>query len=313
MQSIGEILTQKNSSQVEVKAKTVYTTKEVLEIGIPSRNPLPDPKECDFCGKTLYHEGLLFNGSIIVWHQSPQKCSCEKSIKYWKKYNAEQKQKKREKDIAEKRKQMNARIQQLIGKSGIKKRFISRTFENFKVNDKNKLAFETAKKYAETFALYQSEGKGIYFEGTYGTGKTHLAVAIALKLLGQGIPVIYKTSIELLADIKRSYDASSGYDEYQVMDIYKKAELLIIDDLGKEQCTEWSMPILYAIMNDRYEEMCPTIITTNYNEETLKKRLTPKYGDSSNIGAIISRLHECNDVVTMAWNDYRGDEHMKSP
>lgn len=241
-----------------------------------------------------------------MWSPQPQRCTCEKAAAYWKKHDAEQEQKRIEEEHAKERALMNERIEKLLGKSGIKKRFATRTFENFRINQENRHAYEVARRYADEFQRYAEEGKGLYFEGTYGTGKTHLAVAIALTLINQGVPVICKTSIDILADIKKSYDEKTQYGEHQVMDLYKKAELLVIDDLGKEQCTDWSMPNLYAILNDRYENMKPTIITTNYNEEMLINRLTPKNGDSSNIEAIISRLHECNEVVTMAWADYRG-------
>jgi DNA replication protein DnaC len=64
--------------------------------------------------------------------------------------------------------------------------------------------------------------------------------------------------------------------------------------------------VLYSILNDRYEEMRPTIITTNYGEQQLIARLTPKDGDKRNAEAIISRLHVSNVVVIMDWADYRG-------
>ena len=81
--------------------------------------------------------------------------------------------------------------------------------------------------------------------------------------------------------------------------------MLIIDDLGKEQCTDWSISTLYSIMNDRYENMLPTIITTNYNSEDLARALTPKGYDNYKAKAIISRLKEVSKVLTMAWEDAR--------
>lgn len=295
-------------SQAEVKKrKTVYTSREVLEQSIPHKSEPPAPEKCKYCGRALYYEAIVLMGTVVCWNRSnPQRCTCEKAVAYWQKRDAADEQKRIDEEIAKKRKKFNAKIERLLGKSGIKKRFASRTFESFEVNKQNQIAYNVAKKYADEFKIYASEGKGIYFEGTYGTGKTHLAVAISLKLIHEGIPVICKTSIDILADIKRSYESHSNVTEHEVLDVYKKVDLLIIDDLGKEQCTEWSMPIFYSIINDRYEQMKPTIITTNYNEEMLIERLTPKGCDNSNARAIISRLHECVDVVTMAWNDYRG-------
>ena len=93
--------------------------------------------------------------------------------------------------------------------------------------------------------------------------------------------------------------------EYEVLDVYKSADLLIIDDLGKEQCSDWSMSTLYSILNDRYEDMKPTIVTTNYNTDDLVNALTPKGYDNTKIVAIISRLRETSVVMTMAWGDIR--------
>lgn len=106
-------------------------------------------------------------------------------------------------------------------------------------------------------------------------------------------------------DIKKSFD-SPEVNEAQILDIYKKVNLLIIDDLGKEQCSDWSMSTLYSILNDRYEDMKPTIVTTNYNADQLVNALTPKGYDNTKIIAIISRLRETSTVMTMAWADIRG-------
>ena len=109
---------------------------------------------------------------------------------------------------------------------------------------------------------------------------------------------------DLLADIKEAFDSGDA-TEYEILKAYKTVDLLIVDDLGKEQCTEWSVSTLYSILNDRYEDMKPTIITTNYNADELVRALTPKGGDGTKARAIISRLREVSTVITMAWADYR--------
>ena len=96
------------------------------------------------------------------------------------------------------------------------------------------------------------------------------------------------------------------------MGIYKAVDLLIIDDLGKERCSEWSMSTLYSILNDRYEDMKPTIVTTNYNTDDLVEALTPKGADNTKIGAIVSRLKETSTVMSMVWEDIRGREETQA-
>lgn len=285
--------------------KVKYTASEVNTLGIPSSRPIPEPKPCKFCGKLLDHEGILFGGQIITWWDMPQRCDCEKAVAWWADYDRKQELKEQEEKAAEKAKKQQRRIERLIGNSGIRKRFLNRTFESFKVTDLNRQAYLTAKAYAENFAEHLKNGTGINIEGTFGTGKTHLAVAIALDVMSRNYSVICKTSIDLLADIKAAFDSEEKTEE-EIIEIYKTVDLLIIDDLGKEQVTEWSVSMLYSIINERYENMKPIIITTNYNEDDLIRRLTPLKGDGNTASAIISRLREINSVLTMAWTDYRG-------
>ena len=145
---------------------------------------------------------------------------------------------------------------------------------------------------------------GLFITGPKGTGKTHLAAAIANQLMQQGTPVICMTMIDLLERIKRTYEQNRQYggeiSEGNVLDTYKRVQLLIIDDMGKEPATEWAVSKIYAIINARYEAYMPTIITTNYTDAELVRRLTPKdSGDPTTADATIDRLREmCAAIVT---------------
>lgn len=277
------------------------TLQQAQERGIPWKEEPPKSEICRFCGKELQPIGFVIEDKVAVWKPTPPRCDCEQAMDYWREYDRRESENKHQKDMQEK-------ISNLFGQSGIKKRFMERTFPNFCCDTPGrKENFKIAKEYADNFSNHKAMGDGLYIEGTNGTGKTHLAAAIALQLIGEGIPVICKTSSDLLQDIKKSF-SFEGTKEHEVLDIYKKVDLLIIDDLGKEQCSDWSMSTLYSIMNDRYEAMKPTIITTNYNVDRLISALTPKGFDNMKIVAIISRLRETNKVMTMAWEDIRGSK-----
>ena len=281
------------------------TPQEALEKGIPWKYDPPESGTCQFCGKILEPKGIVFQGEVIIWQPFQLRCDCEQAKVHWERYSREEAAKKAAAEEKARQRAMQEKIDRLFGKSGIKKRFRQRTFTNFIRNTPERAkSYKTAKDYADTFHIHQERGEGLYIEGTNGTGKTHLAVAIALQLIGEGISVICKTSYDIFQDIKKSFDID-GVREYKILEAYKKVDLLIIDDLGKEQCTDWGMSTLYCIINDRYEDMKPTIITTNYNTESLIKALTPKGMDGSKIIAIISRLRETSDVMTMAWKDWR--------
>ena len=282
----------------------IYTSKEVEELGIPSTQPVPKPEKCKYCGKTLYYECVVLMGQAMIWNLEKPRCDCEKAVAFWKGWDAKQEKIKKEKELAEEQELRKQKIESILGKSGIKKRYLSRTIDSFSVTAENKRSFEVATDYIKNFREYFTQGKGLYLEGPCGTGKTHLAIAIALAIINTGVPVICKTSIDILGDIKRCYERNSEVTEEEVLEAYKTVDLLIIDDLGKEQTTEWSVPVLYSILNERYEALLPTIITTNYNTSALAEKLSAK-GDTETATAIISRFVESSKRVTMAWADYR--------
>ena len=284
------------------------TPTQARERGIHWKTQPPAAGKCEYCGKTLEPRGLVFDDVIAIWNPILPRCDCEQAAAYWQEQDRQEAERKAAEEEAKRRRAMRNRVEKLLGQSGIKKRFRQRTFPNFRTDTPGrKKNYGIAKEYADNFAYHQARGDGLYIEGTNGTGKTHLAAAIALQLIGEGIPVICKTSSDLLLDIKKSFDGE-GTRESDVLDIYKRVDLLIIDDLGKEQCSDWSMSTLYSILNDRYEDMKPTIVTTNYNADALVAALTPKGFDNTKIVAIISRLREVSTVMTMAWADIRGKE-----
>lgn len=283
----------------------IYTSKEILELGIPSSDPIPEPKTCKYCGKTLYHECIVLAGKALVWRlNEPQRCDCEQSKAFWVRWEKKQEEQKKaeaERQAQEERKQ---KIDNILSKSGIRQRFLSRTFDSFKLTSENEQAYDIAVEYVHNWDKHKANGEGLLFEGSCGTGKTHLAVAISLALIQQGVPVVCKTSIDMLSDIKQCYQKDSTVSEEEVVGVYKTVDLLTIDDLGKEQATEWSVSVLYNIINERYEAMLPTIITTNYKTSALIDRLSAK-GDKETASAIVSRFVEISRRVTMAWEDYR--------
>ena len=285
--------------------KTMYTMDEALAEGLNIRHDPPDPIACQYCGKMLNPLGLRLQNTIIVWHPGNERCDCEEAAAYWEEYDAGLQQREEEKRAKEKQDLHNAYISSLIGGSRMKKRFQTRTFENFEVSDINMKAYEVAKDYADNFEQFARAGVGIYFEGSYGTGKTHLAAAICMQLLQQGKRCICQTSIDMMSDIKSTFDPDSIVSEGDMLKRYKTAALLVVDDLGKENPTDWSTATLYDILNARYEDLLPTVITTNYNTSALVDRLTPKGKENTNIAAMMSRIKGTSRLVTMVWDDQR--------
>ena len=142
--------------------------------------------------------------TVLMFAPFPQRCTCDRAKAKWEEADAEEARQKAEAEKEAAQAKRRAKIERLLGRSGIKKRFQQRTFVNFiRDTPERRRCYDTAKTYADSFPQRAERGEGLYIEGTYGTGKTHLAAAIALQLIGCGVPVVCKTSGDLLADIKR--------------------------------------------------------------------------------------------------------------
>lgn len=274
---------------------------------------VPEPKVCEFCGKTLDYLGLvsrshgIYQWEVERWSDKPQRCDCEEAVRKHEEEEAERKRLEEEECQRREAEARRERIERQLAESGMKKRFLARRFENFVTDTPGRRkAYRTAKEYADNFDAHKANGDGLYIEGTFGTGKTHLAAAIAIQLMEQGHGVIFKTSDDMLRDIKATFD-DAGKEEQKMLDKLKGCELLVIDDIGKEQATDWSTAQIYAIINDRYECQRPVIITTNFNENDLIAVESPKGVGTHRIKAILSRLHEMCGLMTMDWQDWRGN------
>jgi len=115
--------------------------------------------------------------------------------------------------------------------------------------------------------------------GGYGCGKTHLALAIANACVEQGLPVLFLTVPDLLDYLRAAFapGATQSYDER--FEEIRSAPLLILDDLGTEQSTSWALEKLFQLLNFRYMNRLPTVITTNQEVEDLEPRLRSRLAD----------------------------------
>lgn len=277
---------------------TMITEKEAKARGI-TYNPPPEAIKCQYCGKEIEPLGVVRDKNISRWFHPYCDCSEAKEAR-------EREQEKEIHDIVKKGQEQarQAKIEKMVEGCGMKKRFMNRTFENFDAMKRDQMtAYTIAKKYARDFGEIKEDGQGLYFFGSNGTGKTHLAAAICLELMPKGTGVIFRTFADLLGDIKATFD--SDRTEAEVLKAYTDADLLIIDDLGKEQCTDWAITQLFNIVNNRYEDCKPIVITANYSIEELEQVLVPKGYNDDKVKAIVSRLRETCKPVPMIWKDHR--------
>jgi DNA replication protein DnaC len=134
-------------------------------------------------------------------------------------------------------------------------------------------AFEEAQLYAEN-----PEGWLIFFGG-YGSGKTHLAAAIANRAIERGQPVLFVVVPDLLDYLRATFGPNSpvGYDER--FNEVRNAPLLILDDLGTQSSTAWAQEKLFQILNYRYNARLPTVITSNESLEEIDLRIRSRMVD----------------------------------
>jgi DNA replication protein DnaC len=141
------------------------------------------------------------------------------------------------------------------------------TFFNFKtdLDGKPSTTLQTCREAAELFADELSGWLVVY--GRSGNGKSHLAAAVRNHVANRGIQVIYITVPELLHMLRMLFDRErreqEGESFEERLDVYRKAPVLILDDLGAEKMSEWSTETLHMILEYRYRLRLPTMITTN--------------------------------------------------
>ncbi len=151
------------------------------------------------------------------------------------------------------------------------------------------------RRYARYVERNLDEGRGIWFVGDVGTGKTTLAMLVSRAAIDAGRSVAIYSLPRLLAVLREAIDSEDGL--LRIVDDLSSVDLLHLDDLGAERATDWVLEQLYAIVNARYEEQRSLVITTNLDPEQLAEQLGPR---------IVSRISEiCGVPVMMRGDDRR--------
>lgn len=161
---------------------------------------------------------------------------------------------------------------------------IPQEFSRIRVNDfdieryqeaESRQAAYTAKKvairYIEGFAEMEKLGKGLYFYSRErGSGKTMLMAGIGNALARvHGKRVRFATLIDLLEEIRRTFDASSGETYSEMLHEIREVDVLLLDDIGAERPTEWAGEVFYNILNRRMTARKITFFTSNLRMEEL--------------------------------------------
>lgn len=231
---------------------------------------------CPHCGKELKPLVLpaLFGAKEHIVGYEP--CDCPEAV--------EEREQERRRENEDKREKERRAFYSKLEKSGVPKRYL---------HAKHPMAGELTEKV--------EGGSSLYVWGENGTFKTTLASAIMRRLVHHGRRAEMVNAVDLLVEVQSTYGTPK--EESAVLAHYSKCPVLVLDDLGKEQQTAWTVSRLYAIINTRYANMLPTVITSNFKVSELAARMGAC--DESTARAIASRIAGSCETVAMAGGDRR--------
>ena len=226
--------------------------------------------ECEYCGRPIFVQKYA-DGEVKV-----EECFCHET----------RRQNQRMKDI---------KADTFYKSSLINRKEKLHTFDGFIPEVQSEFeAKESAIKFVENFSEHLAEGDGILFQGSFGTGKTHLAASIGNELYKQKFKVLFIKFPWYLDKLRQTFKESKQRD-----DIYYKAldaDLLIIDEVWASQNynSDFEVKELYKLTDERMDK--PTIYTTNYSSDDFLK---------NDLGRVFSRMLDSSELVILNGKDKR--------
>jgi DNA replication protein DnaC len=246
-----------------------------------------DQKVCSVHGEYTYKR-YMSNGVLVGSSRCPE---CAKEAQK----QEEMRQQKSRADM------LKAQRSERHAKSKIPKRFKESRFDNYVVeHDGQQRALAICKNYALSWNAIKKIGTGLIFSGKAGAGKTHLACSIAYEVIEQGGAAYFATVAEVMRTIKSSFSKDAETTEQEQIDHFSNIELLILDEVGMDYGTDFNKALIFEILNNRYENMLPTLLLTNLDASALREYLGER---------LIDRMREGGGkLIAFTWESHRGKE-----
>jgi DNA replication protein DnaC len=149
-------------------------------------------------------------------------------------------------------------------------------------------------------------GRGIWFAGQVGTGKTTLAMLVSKAAIEADRTVAIYSLPRLLGLLRDSYGDDSRFTLNELITRLSEVDLLHVDDVGAEQTSPWVLEQLYAIVNTRYEDGRAIVLTTNLDYDELNAQIGER---------TVSRLYEIcgGEPLPMFGDDHRRGREFRMP
>ncbi|MCQ5091295.1 ATP-binding protein [Slackia exigua] len=256
-----------------MRENAFFTPREARERGLEFEEPALIT--CRWCGKPLTPLGTELLGQVRWLMSEPCGCDEEKAERerVERMQRAEQ-----ERNVAEK-----------VTAAGVARKFANARTSIPEIGD-------------FLAGFNRHGGNGLYISGIVGSGKTHAVSALARALVYEGRSVVLTNTLAMLDSIQATYGCDG--DRTGGVGRFAGCDLLILDDMGKENGSGWALTTMFQVINARYEDMRPIVVTSQYALPALARRMG-RAGERESAEAIASRLHEICAVVALPDIDYR--------
>ena len=234
-----------------------------------SDKPLPEQLNCETHGP--YMSRVPEEEMLGIWWTDKSCAACKESEKA-------------QKEIQD-REEYEEKNERMLMSCGISKRNLRHTLKNLKHSNENQEhAIALLRQYASEFSRDAATNKttkparGLIIVGPVGTGKTLLASALVRNVALKGLGASLVKTIELVREVKSTWgkkpsDGTYHDTESDVMRHYSTTSLLVIDEIGVQFGSETEKMIIFDVIDQRYNNMLPTVIISNLNIDGVKDML----------------------------------------
>ncbi len=197
------------------------------------------------------------------------------------------------------------RTRRLMKSYYIAEETLAASFERIVSDASNRMAVDAALDFCQRFGQ-GTKGKGLYFHGPFGVGKSYLMGAIARELSRIGVASLMVYVPDFVREVKESL-GDNTYSEK--LTLLKEVPVLILDDIGAENLTPWIRDeVLGAILHHRVNHQLPTLYTSNYSLEELEEHLSISNGnriENTKARRIMERIRHYVDVYLIEGDNRR--------